>query len=229
MALDWPSGPLLEFPLTPRSEVMIPSARPRSPRVDRRRRRNREALLRAARRLMAERGFEGTTIADITEAADLGFGTFYLYFQSKEDVLRAVLDEGFGRMLKRVRDPRADSLPPWEALRFVTSQFVRAARENTDLFLIVFRHGRDQLAPIRSFGDAFSLRLQDVLERGIGEAAMRPVPTALVARALAGLYVQALLWRGESGPRPADEILETLFPLVQHGLANEGEDMEAPP
>ena len=180
---------------------------------------------------MAERGFEGTTIADITEAADLGFGTFYLYFQSKEDVLRAVLDEGFGRMLKRVRDPRADSLPPWEALRFsiLPKQFVRAARENTDLFLIVFRHGRDQLAPIRSFGDAFSLRLQDVLERGIGEAAMRPVPTALVARALAGLYVQALLWRGESGPRPADEILETLFPLVQHGLANEGEDKEAPP
>ena len=34
-------------------------------------------------------GFEATTIADIAEAADLGFGTFYRYFPDKEAVLEA--------------------------------------------------------------------------------------------------------------------------------------------
>ena len=195
--------------------------------MDRRRRRNRESLLRAARRLMAERGFEGTTIADITAAADLGFGTFYLYFQHKEDVLRAVLEEGFSSMLGRVQDPRADGLPAWEAVRFLTEQFVVTARENVDLFLIVFRHGPDRLGPIRGFGEAFTQRVQAVLERGIREGVMRPVPTALVARAVTGLYVQALLWRGEGGPCPAEEIVETLFPLVRRGLAAEGQEKEA--
>lgn len=210
----------------PRSDVMTQSVPAKSPRLDRRRRRNRQALLGAARRLMAERGFAGTTIADITEAADLGFGTFYLYFRSKEDVLRAVLDEGFGSMLKRVRDPRSDHLPPWEALRFVTEQFVRTARGNTDLFSIVFRHGPDRLRPVRAFGDAFTQRLQAVLERGIREGVMRPGPTGLVARAITGLYVQALLWRGDDGHRPADEILEALLPILHHGLAAGGEEKE---
>jgi AcrR family transcriptional regulator len=168
---------------------------------------------------MAERGFTGTTIADISEAADLGFGTFYLYFKSKEDVLTTVLDEGFSSMLKRVQDPCADRLSVWEALRFVTEQFVGAARENTDLFVILFHHGPDLLRSARRFGDAFTQRLQAVLERGIWEGAVRPVPTALVARALTGLYVQALLWRGEDGLCPADEIMEALFPIVHHGLA----------
>src|SRR3990170_4388607 len=208
---------------------LIHQSGPRGGRLDRRRRRNRELLLRAARRLMAQRGFEGTTIADVTAAADLGFGTFYLYFESKEDILKVILDEGFSSMLKRLQNPRADGLPAWEALRFLTDQFVRTARENADLFLIVFRHGPDRLRPIRSFGDAFTRRLQALLERGTREGAMRPVPTALVARALSGLYIQALLWRDGEGPRPADEIVDILLPLVHHGLAAEGEGKGAAP
>jgi AcrR family transcriptional regulator len=167
---------------------------------------------------MAERGFAGTTIADITEAADLGFGTFYLYFKSKDEALNAVLDEGVGSMLERLQDGRADRLPPWEALRLVMEQFVGAARENADLFAILFRYGSDLERSARRFGEAFTQRLQAVLERGIREGAMRPVPTALVARALTGLYVQALLWRGENGRRPTGEIVDVLFPIVCSGL-----------
>jgi AcrR family transcriptional regulator len=197
---------------------MMQSVRAETTRVDRRRRRNRDALLRAARRLMAERGFAKTTIADITQGADLGFGTFYLYFKSKEEILSAVLEEGFGSMLQRVQDPTADGLPPWDALRFVVEQFVGAARENADLFVILFRYGPDVQRSGRRFADAFTRRLQDVLDRGIDDGSMRPVPSALVARAMTGMYVHALLWRGENGRRRTDEIVSALFPIVRDGL-----------
>ena len=52
-------------------------------RVDRKRAKNRDALVDAARGLFARHGFETTTIAAIAEAADLGFGTFYRYFPDK--------------------------------------------------------------------------------------------------------------------------------------------------
>ena len=56
-------------------------------RRERRRRETRERLFRAALRLFAERGFTATTVEDITEAADVGKGTFFNYFSAKEHVL----------------------------------------------------------------------------------------------------------------------------------------------
>jgi len=57
---------------------------------ERKKQRTRQALRQAALELFQERGFEATTIADITAAADVAPRTFFSYFQTKEDV---VLDE----------------------------------------------------------------------------------------------------------------------------------------
>ncbi|QUR66730.1 TetR/AcrR family transcriptional regulator [Mycobacterium spongiae] len=57
-------------------------------------RQTREAIEQAARRLFAEHGFHGTTLADITSAAGKSSAVFYRYFTDKEDLL-AVLAESF--------------------------------------------------------------------------------------------------------------------------------------
>jgi len=56
----------------------------------------RAAIEQAARKLFAERGFHGTTLADITSAAGKSSAVFYRYFDDKEDLL-AVLAESFLR------------------------------------------------------------------------------------------------------------------------------------
>lgn len=71
-------------------------------RGSRRKRETRERLLDAAFRLMAERGMEAVAINEITEAADVGFGSFYNHFASKEEIYAAVIDavfESFGDAL----------------------------------------------------------------------------------------------------------------------------------
>jgi AcrR family transcriptional regulator len=60
---------------------------PRAGRRERRRAETRTRLFRAALELFAERGFLETTVEDITEAADVGKGTFFNYFPTKEHVL----------------------------------------------------------------------------------------------------------------------------------------------
>src|SRR5271157_86090 len=58
-------------------------------RLERRHAETRHRLMLAALRLFAERGMAETSVEDITEAADVGKGTFFNYFPSKEHVLIA--------------------------------------------------------------------------------------------------------------------------------------------
>jgi AcrR family transcriptional regulator len=70
--------------------------RPAPPRANRRERHRvetRARLFRAALELFAERGYFETTVEDITNAADVGKGTFFNYFPTKEHVLATFGDE----------------------------------------------------------------------------------------------------------------------------------------
>jgi AcrR family transcriptional regulator len=73
-------------------------------RRERRRREMRERIFRAALRLFAERGFVSTTVEDITEAADVGKGTFFNYFPSKEHVLAGFAETQLSK-LQMLSDP----------------------------------------------------------------------------------------------------------------------------
>ncbi|MEV5713033.1 TetR/AcrR family transcriptional regulator [Amycolatopsis mediterranei] len=62
-------------------------------RLDRRKARTRQALVDAAVRLIAEGRGERASIQEITEAADIGFGSFYNHFDSKEVLFRTASEE----------------------------------------------------------------------------------------------------------------------------------------
>ncbi len=66
------------------------AAEPKAPAMGRRERRAAETrlrLFRTALQLFADRGFQNVTVEDITEGADVGKGTFFNYFESKDHVL----------------------------------------------------------------------------------------------------------------------------------------------
>ncbi len=75
------------------------SARVRSPgRRERRRNETLEKLLLAAMELFGTKGFANTTVEEITEAADVGKGTFFNYFPSKQHVLSYFMGRQLGRV-----------------------------------------------------------------------------------------------------------------------------------
>ncbi|MFE7774893.1 TetR/AcrR family transcriptional regulator [Streptomyces sp. NPDC057445] len=67
----------------------------------------REAILRAAGRVFAERGYHATGISDIARELGAGHGTFYRYFKNKEDIARSVVS----RALRQVTDALSDEDP----------------------------------------------------------------------------------------------------------------------
>jgi len=85
---------------------------PRASRLDRRKARTRQALIDAAVRLIAEGRGDRASIAEITEEADIGFGSFYNHFDSKEQLFQTASQEvleHWGQMIDRatagVTDP----------------------------------------------------------------------------------------------------------------------------
>ena len=59
----------------------------------RRRERTRASLLEGARHVIAAKGFDAATITEITRAADVGFGSFYNHFESKNQLLKVLVTE----------------------------------------------------------------------------------------------------------------------------------------
>lgn len=82
----------------------------KEPRSVRRKREIRARLLKAAFELMSDRNKDEVTVSEITEAADIGFGTFYNYFESKDAIFNALLSEVIERSAMLV-DETAKDLP----------------------------------------------------------------------------------------------------------------------
>jgi len=81
-------------------------------RLARKRERTRQALIDAAGLLIHERGHERISIQDITDKADVGLGTFYNYFDNKQMVFEAILDEIRQRFEKRLDTLRSSLTDP---------------------------------------------------------------------------------------------------------------------
>ena len=83
---------------------------------ERKKQRTREAIVEAAFELFAERGFDGTTIADIADAAEIAPRTFFSYFPSKDDVVFHDFEEKYELLASWLRD-REPGTNTFEALR----------------------------------------------------------------------------------------------------------------
>ena len=121
----------------------MPSGKP-EPKVapgrnERRKARTRSALLAAGQRLFGQRGFDATTVAEIAEAADVAIGSFYNYFDTKDELLAALLHETLLAQLGRMQARRAGIQDPAEAISVAHRHFVRLAWEEPDWARLLVR------------------------------------------------------------------------------------------
>src|SRR5688500_9776467 len=75
-----------------------------------------------AARLFATRPFHKVRLDDVAAAAQVGKGTLYIYFKSKEDLYVSLVEDGFSQLVSQLRQ-NADT-PPEEALREIVRQLV---------------------------------------------------------------------------------------------------------
>ena len=107
-------------------------------RRERRRLETRDRIFRAALALFAERGFMETTVEDITEAADVGKGTFFNYFPTKEHVLATYGAERVATVERALQKARSTDQPVMEVLRELAASVAGQAAESPALVRAIY-------------------------------------------------------------------------------------------
>lgn len=125
-------------------------------------RETRDKLLRVARDAFEEEGYDATSVSRIVDGADVSRGTFYLYFESKEDIFRT-LAEGLLEQVVELQGP-LERAEPHEAIHRSIGAFVRYYRANARMMAV--------LEQVATYEPSFrALRLD--MRRGIAERAVR--------------------------------------------------------
>jgi AcrR family transcriptional regulator len=125
-------------------------------------RETRDKLLRIARGVFEEDGFDGASVSRIVEEANVSRGTFYLYFESKEDIFRTLAETLLTQVVELQRP--GDDLPPRETIRRAIAAFIVYYREHARLMAV--------LEQVATHDESFrSLRRN--MRRGVAEAAVR--------------------------------------------------------
>lgn len=192
-------------------------------RRERRRLETRDKIFRAALKLFSEKGLSGTTIEDITEAADVGKGTFFNYFQNKEQVL-SVLAEGQLAKINAGVDAAHDPKRPvketarqmFAALAMEPSRSDTLARSLL-MALLSNEQAREMLIPVLTHGRGVLAQLfATAQERGEISRAYKPEQLARVFQQ--SFFGAVLLW-ALTPDEPLSKILEPTFELAWTGAA----------
>ncbi len=107
----------------------------------------REALLRVSAKLFREKGFDGTTIRDISSAAGMHSGSPFYHFKTKQDILVAVMEQGLAEGLRKSEEVMALDVPPEQKLKgLIRAQLGTILEEGSD-FIPVLLYDWRSLTP----------------------------------------------------------------------------------
>ncbi|MCB9098951.1 MAG: TetR/AcrR family transcriptional regulator [Anaerolineales bacterium] len=104
---------------------------------ERRAARTREAILDAARELISERGAHGFSLREVARRIDYSPAGLYEYFGNKDELVAAVVAQGFERFSRYLLSVPT-SLPPRDYLLELGMAYIRFALENPQHFMLIF-------------------------------------------------------------------------------------------
>jgi len=182
----------------------------------------RDAILAAARKVFARKGFDGATIADIAREAGVAAGTVYLYYASKIDLFAALNAQLYEVIHAAIRE--ADAPPD---LAGGTRARVRAVFEAgcryRDLLRLVFLNPDPRTEVARRMKDADEQRLRPLAELfsgGMAAGVVRREDPMLLARLVTGAVTNALYQCFVQADGRDQETYETLVSdMIAGGLA----------
>lgn len=163
-------------------------------RKDREKNQRRKAILDATRTLLLKKGIDNISMRKIAEIAELGLGTIYSYFSSKEEIYAALSEEVFDLMHEKSSTAGMQVKDPAEKIRRIAQAYRDFNRKNTsyynflDFFIstpkIIFPP--DMKQHIDRYGNKLLDPIAGAIEEGIRKKAFNPTEPKIQAMIFLG-------------------------------------------
>jgi len=169
-------------------ETPADGASGKTPRTERGRRTLRK-LLDAAAIEFGEKGFHEASVTGITGRAGTALGTFYTYFDSKDELFRALVNDLSDRVRTTVGQALGPPLAPFDTEEVALTAFLRFAREHKEVYRIIDEAEFVDPGSYRNHYESTAARILDRLKRGVDSGAFRGGLEEAHAWAIMGMNV----------------------------------------
>lgn len=218
---------------TPTSAALLGPGHPKFPgRRERRTAETRERLFRAALDLFARKGFPETTVEDITEAADVGKGTFFNYFPSKDHILLAFGEMQLAKLEAAVAEVRASGASMPEFLRSLGVRMTQEPVRHPGIIRTLLQAYLSS-TPVRTEMIELQKRVQalhsEIIRIGQERGEIRgDLPATEISNVFRQTIFGTLLMWSLHGDASLHERIESAFNVLWSGLAPRGGAMQTP-
>ncbi len=181
----------------------------------------REAILRAAIKVFAGKGYFNSKVADIASEAGIADGTVYLYFKSKDEILHSVFDRAMDEFIAEGTQELAKLNDPVEKLRRISQLHLSRLGGDRDMAIVFQVELRGSTKFMQEFSAAGFAKYLDVIREtidqgqraGIFRDDIKPI---ICAKILYGALDEMVTnWILSTRPYPldpmADEVLKIFF------------------
>ncbi len=183
----------------------------------------RRKILDAAKRDIGRKGFGEASVSTITAEAGVGQGTFYIYFRSKEDVMRELVLH-MGRQLRQhLTEATAGAKNRQEAEKLGLRAFIQFVRKDPDLYRVVEESQFVDAAIYRSYYTEFARGYGAALANAEQRGEMRPGKQAGHIEVRAWMLMGIAVFLGQryglwEPKAPLDAVVDTAMDALSQGM-----------
>jgi len=180
------------------------------------------AVLDAAAKHFAGRGYAATSMRDIAESAGMLAGSLYYHFKGKEDLLAAVYESGVRELKSAVEKAAARESDPWDRLEAACVAHLETLLRRSDYAQVLIRVLPEDVRPVAARLRTFRAEYETVFRDLVGAV---PLPAGGERKTLRLMLLGALnwshFWYREDGRDSPRQIARRFVRLLQQALDRE--------
>jgi AcrR family transcriptional regulator len=189
----------------------------------------REEMIQAAEQLFYQHGYTKTSVQDIATAAGVTKGSFYYYFQGKEDLLFLIHDDYISHVLATAQGIESSPDSALQKLDKIMYDIIKGmgqgVRPNANVFLHEIKHLQPEHKLItKEKRTEYHRLVSRIIEQGMNSGEFRQdLDPKMVTFALLGMCIWTCQWMRPDGARRPEEIAATFAKLFLDGLVKNEE------